>query len=374
MIKLYKRNGTIDMMRLVFAIIIVFLHATQYLLSGMEIFIIGSLGVDFFFIVSGFLMVQSSLKYSGKDVGKETRTFLFKKIYGFMPEVIIAWFIAFVVTEFCRDYANIGIIAKDFLQGVWNITFLQMSGLSGKMEINNVTWYLSAMLLAMLFLFPLLLRNRDIFMNIIAPLVTLFILGYLCKVYQSVLGPEKWVGCCYKGFLRGVAELALGCICWNICQSIKKIDFTRVGRYLLTCMELGCYAFTIYWMWGHRASEMDFIIILMMAVAVTISFSGKSCTKDWFPGQNFAYCAKLSLYIYLGHLCWAKNVSKIFSDSTDNELLVIYLILTTFSVLLIHFVSKLLRWVMGNKQNQIKSLFIKNTGGHKNRPERVYVF
>ena len=105
---MYKRNGTIDMMRVVFSIIIVFLHATQNFLSGIEIFRIGSLGVDFFFIVSGFLMAQSSLKYSGKSIGKETWDFLIRKISGFLPEVVIAWFIAFVVTEMGRENVNAG--------------------------------------------------------------------------------------------------------------------------------------------------------------------------------------------------------------------------------------------------------------------------
>lgn len=119
---MYKRNGTIDMMRVVFSIIIVFLHATQNFLSGIEIFRIGSLGVDFFFIVSGFLMAQSSLKYSGKSIGKETWDFLIRKISGFLPEVVIAWFIAFVVTEMGRENVNAGMIAKDFCRGsgIWH--------------------------------------------------------------------------------------------------------------------------------------------------------------------------------------------------------------------------------------------------------------
>ena len=355
---MYKRNGTIDVMRVVFAIIIVFLHATQTFLTEFDIFRIGSLGVDFFFIVSGFLMAQSSLKYSGKDIGKETRTYIMKKIGSFMPEVTVAWFIAFAVTELCREYVNIGMIAKDFMQGIWNIIFLQMSGLQGKTPINDVTWYLSAMILAMLLLFPLLIKNRDIFMNIMAPLVTVFILGYLCKRYNKVISPKEWVGFCYKGFLRGLAELALGCICWDICQNISKVDFTKLGAYFLTCLEAGCYLFSIYWMWGHRGSEMDFVIILMLAVAVTVSFSGKSCTYTWFSNEKYSVCGKLSLYIYLGHFCWADNIAVIFPKNTEKELLIIYVFLIAFTVLAIHIVSGILRSIIENRWKHIIRLFV----------------
>lgn len=43
------------------------------------------------------------------------------------------------------------------------MAFLGMSGLKGKLDINGVTWYLSAMILAMLILFPLLSGTGDLF-------------------------------------------------------------------------------------------------------------------------------------------------------------------------------------------------------------------
>lgn len=69
-----------------------------------------------------------------------------------------------------------------------------------------------------------------------------------------------------------------------------------------------------------------------------------------------------SMSIYLGHNCWAKAIAKIFPDCTDNELLIYYLFLTVCSVLLIHVVSKYLRWVIENKWIRIRAIFI-NTGG-----------
>ncbi len=354
-----KRNGIIDMMRVVYAIIIVFLHATQCFLENLEIFSIGSLGVDFFFIVSGFLMAQSALKYHGKSIGTETWNFVLSKIGNFMPEAVTAWFIAFIVTESCREYLNIGMVAKDLLQGIWNIAFLQMTGLSGKTNINGVTWYLSAMILAMFLLFPILIRRRALFMNLIAPVVCVFIFGYLCKVYNMVVSPNEWNGLCYKGLLRAIAELSLGCICWSVCQRIRKLNFTKLGVSALTCMEMFCYALSVYWMWGHRGSKMDFVIVLMIALAVTISFSGKSSTYVWFSDERYAlFCSRFSLYIYLGHLCWAKHMLVIFPSKSESELLAIYLFLIMCTVLVIHIFSKMIRWFMRNKWTGIERLFV----------------
>ena len=80
-----KRNGRIDFLRFVFALIIV-LHHTRYLL-GYEhtIFIGGSLGVEFFFLVSGYLLVATVERVAEQNhlagsLGTETLIFLQRKV------------------------------------------------------------------------------------------------------------------------------------------------------------------------------------------------------------------------------------------------------------------------------------------------------
>ena len=51
-----------------------------------------------------------------------------------------------------------------------------MSGMAGY-RVNTVTWYISAMILAMLILYPLLIKYKDTFFFIIAPCLSIFLLG-----------------------------------------------------------------------------------------------------------------------------------------------------------------------------------------------------
>lgn len=358
-----KRNRTIDVMRLLFSIIIVLFHSKSFL-SEFRPFSGGFLAVEFYFLVSGFLMAQSSLKYEGNNIGNETKEFIMKKAGSVFPEMAVAWVIGFIITEWNREYINIGLLAKDFLIGLLDMTFLRSSGLRG-IGINSVVWYLSAVILSMMILFPLLIKNRNVFMNILAPLIAIFLLGYLCKTYGTINSPSKWTGLFYKGFLRGMAEIALGCVCWEKSQSIKRVEFTSLGKYILTGIEIGCYIFSIYWMWGHTTSKMDFIILALLAIAITISFSEKSFTYDWFLSEKYAFCGKLSLYIYLGHGYWASNLIKIFPEMTEKQFLVTYIFLVIVTVLVIHIISKWIRWQFHHKEEGVLKWFVNISGGRQ---------
>lgn len=98
-----KRNSAIDILRLVFAIIILLYHSNVVISgSGLGIFKYGYIGVEFFFIVSGWLLMsyvdkKESLRRLVTPVGKETVTYVFGKIKKIYPYYFSAFVIAFIV-------------------------------------------------------------------------------------------------------------------------------------------------------------------------------------------------------------------------------------------------------------------------------------
>lgn len=96
-----QRNGTVDFLKFIFAVLIVMFHSKN-LATGVEesYFIGGSIGVDFFFLVSGFFLASSALKkpyLNEKSLGEDTFEFMKHKIAGLMPNYYVAWTIAFAV-------------------------------------------------------------------------------------------------------------------------------------------------------------------------------------------------------------------------------------------------------------------------------------
>lgn len=164
------RNGKIDFLRLLFAFIIV-LHHTRYLLGDDHcIFLGGSLSVEFFFFVSGCLMAASADrkmkaagaagKTSGKTpasaegLGTETAHFLKKKLSAVFADFLTAWIIGFFFVAAAEKLSLRG-MAGLFVRDFFELGFLKMSGLyiGG---LDGVVWYVSAMLLSMAVLYPLL--------------------------------------------------------------------------------------------------------------------------------------------------------------------------------------------------------------------------
>ncbi len=90
-----KRNGEIDFLRFLFASIILLHHSSLVLCDEIWLFLGGSLAVEFFFLVSGYLLMASVVKANQKTkpstmLGTETSDLLLRKIQSIIPE----WFIA----------------------------------------------------------------------------------------------------------------------------------------------------------------------------------------------------------------------------------------------------------------------------------------
>lgn len=164
------RNGAIDFWKFVFSIMVVQFHSSNLTEVKNTPFVGAAIAVEFFFLVSGYLMAASISRYREEDimVGRDSRNFMLHKIKGLCPEIFIAWTIGFVVQHIAKKNVSPASLVKDLMTGVWDMFFLRESGLEG-FKANPAAWYISAMLLAMLVLVPLFFKNRDVFINVWAP-------------------------------------------------------------------------------------------------------------------------------------------------------------------------------------------------------------
>jgi len=245
------KNGKIEFLRFLFSIIII-IHHSRYLIGNEEcMFLGGSFAVEFFFIVSGYLMMASIDKKelfnnSIIDLGKETGIFILKKVKTLYPDVLIAWIIAGVFVSYVKDYSFFSML-KLFLNSIFEVTFINMTGLS-IMTLNGVVWYISSMLLCMTILYPLLRKYRDMMVYVVLPLCILLMFGYLCHEYGAPRKPTQWIGITYKGNIRAFAEISLGVICYHIVTKFSNISFSNLGRVALSVLEISCYAIIILYM------------------------------------------------------------------------------------------------------------------------------
>ena len=367
-----QHNVTIDFLRFLFSVIVV-LHHSRYVLGDDNCYFLGgSLAVEFFFFVSGYLLLVGADKAGRKNnagyllpggvdmagrteaagletkgvgvgttgigrkttgidgettgiggemtgIGSETLHFILHKIRSFLPEFLIAWWIGFVLIGVVRQYGVLDYL-KAFGNDFWELTLVKMSGLFTH-GIDGAMWYLSAMLLGMAILYPLLRTKRDLMTHLVCPLLALFLYGYLCQAEGHPRDPIVWLGLCYKGLVRAIAGLCTGVV---ICVAVRRLKrfspsgLTKTGNALAIGAQLLCLLLTIRYMAEQEPSEYDYIYMFLLMVLVLISFSGFGLESVLGNSQRLhllsAFLGKYSLSLYLGHLYFAQHVNELLPE------------------------------------------------------------
>ncbi len=356
-----KRNGAIDFWRFIFSLVIVSFHTFHYeSINGIQPFIGGNSSVEFFFLVSGFLMAQSADRVTdAKDrLGAETARFMTRKIKGLYPEFAVAWVMAFIVMHLAEKTFSLTSIVKDFLTGLWELCLLRMSGLAGY-RANVVTWYISAMILAMLVLYPLLIKYKDTFFVIAAPCISIFLLGYMYQVFGNLNGGTAWEGFYYRGLMRAFADLSLGCIAWKLCQAIKKYEYTRLARTIFSIIELGGYLFCLFLMSGRVSPDMSFVLLMVFFICVPITFSHAAVTAGLFDNRLCYFLGKASFSLYIGHIFWVKSLEALFPSFTLKQRLAVLFACLVLTVITIMKLSDYIRKTAPSAISSVKKLMIR---------------
>ena len=384
-----QHNVTIDFLRFLFSVIVV-LHHSRYVLGDDNCYFLGgSLAVEFFFFVSGYLLLVGADKAGRKNgagyllpggvdmagrkngagyllsggadmvgrtevagletkgvgagttgiggkttgigaeatgiggeangIGSETLHFILHKIRSFLPEFLIAWWIGFVLIGVVRQYGVLDYL-KAFGNDFWELTLVKMSGLFTH-GIDGAMWYLSAMLLGMAFLYPLLRTKRDLMTHLVCPLLALFLYGYLCQAEGHPRDPVVWLGLCYKGLVRAVAGLCTGVV---ICMAVRRLKrfspsgLTKTGNALVIGAQLLCLLLTIRYMAEQEPSEYDYFYMFLLMLLVLLSFAGFGLESVLGNSQRLhllsAFLGKYSLSLYLGHLYFAQHVNELLPE------------------------------------------------------------
>ena len=225
-----NRNGDIELWRFLFCVAIVIFHFGSTVAPELPLFRTGRIGVEFFFLVSGFLMAKNAEKTRNNAMisnanlqgggGKVSLEYVLGRWKRFYPEVVISYFFAFILFQVRKMELNIWIMIQKLFLSLFQIILVYMSGLNAY-NVNGVTWYLSALLLSSMILFPLLLSHKDLFINIIAPLLALFCMGYYMVNYGTLTGhATDYRFIFYTGMIRAIGEMSLGCSCYSICEKL----------------------------------------------------------------------------------------------------------------------------------------------------------
>lgn len=293
--------GEIDFWKFICCITIVIHHSFQ-IFGGRVYMGAGSMCVEFFFIVSGFLTASSvarkNQQFEKDKIGTQTVNFLFHKIKGFILYYIFASAICLAV-QIITDGAKNTILSESFPLSIVDFLLLNSSGLPHR-YIFSASWYLSAMILGLAVIYPIMRKNRDLFVNIIAPLAAIALYSVMLNKDGYIGDPDKWYYIVTKGFLRSIAGLCLGSTAYALCERIKKTEKKRFSGILFSLLEIAAMAFAVTAMHDEK-NNLTPVVIFSFFVCVVISASNMSAAAPFFRRPAAVLLGKLSMTVYLCH-------------------------------------------------------------------------
>lgn len=358
------KAGKIEFYRFIFSIIIVLFHSVEHFQYHNNIlftnsfrftfFAHGAIGVEFFFIVSGFLLALSIDKKDKRKkevdestIIKETYETLGKKIKSIFPQHIVAFIISFICAVLYRKY-NIQEIIRCLVGSIPQFFFLQGFGIKvNDLYTNNPEWYISAMLIGVILLYPVLRKNYEKYSKYYAPIIGLIVLGYLNSTFGKISTTLVWNDFFVSGTLRAIGMMSFGVFSYEV---VKFID-TKYKKESLTLffIENICLILIIMYIISDLSIKYEVIVSLLILMLVTLGFSKKTKFSKLFDNKIVYFLGKISLTIYLTHLPAINLTKAYFSIYPFYQKVILTLIFTALFTII--------TTILGNK---ISKLLYKN--------------
>lgn len=294
-VKRGSRNGMADLMRFVFSLVIVIFHFSVSMQYDIKPFSKGFIGVEFFFLLSGYLLAASlkKISYNKETIFPDVLNFLKKKCTAFLPYHFIIFGSVFVVYELIYRWRP-GVLVKNIINTAPDFFFIQMLGFH-RTNYMKMEWYISAMLIVMAILTPLIIRFRKPMLQYILPITAFVSYGFILNSFSSLDLLFEWTGFCYAGLIRALAGISMGCFIYTITEA-KLLD--KLPRALLILIELGCYVLTLFYAYNSGFEMSKYAVIPFIIIAVMITFT-KKAEISFLNNKVTAFLGKWSLSVYL---------------------------------------------------------------------------
>lgn len=360
-----KRNGMIDLMRFILTCSVVMIHLiTGYLKERIGFLRGGTIAVEFFFVLSGFLLAASADR-ANKDqpLWQATWKTMKGKVCGIWPVWIVALG-ARMVTKIITGNMGLGKIRLMVEESTSGYLMLTQLGLIDNAAIK-FSWYIPVMLLCSLALYPVLFRKRKEFTYTLAPLVTIFGLTYMFKATGSLFTRNVWIGFTWSATVRGLCEMCLGVIAYEASAWMKNRfsgKLTKTGRTLFTVLELGILAYPMYYIITRLRVEVQLGILLGFAAFIAVCFANLSWTGEVIKGRFWGWLGKFSLALYLAQGVPSELLHGFYDSHPDLRMryfILLYFAVAFVAAFMVHYGAQLLIFVSRKVKKRLLKACIK---------------
>lgn len=331
------KNNAIQFWRYIFTCLICVLHfETQYFSGSQPFFRCGYLGVEFFFILSGFFMMKHV------EHSQETAlAYTWGRIKRFYPDLVISWTLLILNLTWINgyDFLEIWNVIKSH---IWEYLLLNSTGITWEM-LNGLTWYISALLIAGYFIYWLLKNKRKTYLEFIAPLLIFLIYSYYAYCGVGIDFHLAWIGITLHSILRALGGMSIGCILYAASKKYEIKKLTSVGTGLISFAEILLLIALGFVLFGRaEKTNTDLLALPIFAMLILIEYQGWSILSKLFNHRIFGFLGNISLIMYINqslimgdYLRWARKTNFIWDT-------IVVLAMITMLAIVIYSMKKIL--------------------------------
>ena len=331
-----KYRPEIDGLRAFAVVAVIINHFNKFVLPG------GYLGVDIFFVISGYVITSSMFKRQSKDFKDFISGFYERRIKRLVPALAVFVIITSLLTSlFVQAPVNSLKTGLASLFGFSNLYLLKEStdyfAQSTDFNVFTHTWSLGVEE-QFYFLFPFLIwfsgfgrqskygsRNLIMVVGIMAINSLIFFL-YLNSVNQPAayfLMPSRFW------------EMAAGCLTFISIHKRKSIRIwlEKVPPFLIIGLIIGVMYLPL------SLSEISTIVVVVLSSILLVSLNSQTLAFKFFTNSNIIYIGLISYSLYLWH--WGVlSISRWTIGVTKFTTIPLIFIIILFSVLSYEFIEK----------------------------------
>lgn len=300
-----QRNAVIDAIRTIFAFIIMMYH---FYSNGKKHFPGGGLGVEVFCVIAGFLffLAYDKRKVASFDIDQRfdyLKSHTARRFLRFLGYSVASYIMIFAVTHIWQNHDITSFKGFcDILAGdIWEIFLVEMGGFNhGIVTRNGAIWTMSSIFLVEFFILGMLVIYGKKYLHFWLPVSVLCGCGWYLNVRQGA--QYVFQGFTTVGNIR--VYLAMSCGIWAVFLYKKLISykFRKLGTASLTLVEMMCYGLDIYACFVRGGAFSPFCVMVLTAIAISITFSRKSYSAIFSEGNKMTdNLGEYSLCLYISH-------------------------------------------------------------------------
>ncbi|MDR1589454.1 MAG: acyltransferase family protein [Oscillospiraceae bacterium] len=311
-----RKNGAIEFWRYAFAVFAALYHFEKvyemmpWMASVRRVASVGFIGVEFFFILAGFLIAETDKRrvlagaperMSFADAGREAWDYARSRIKTVYPTLAAV----LIIFSLILRSGGLAERLRDFMNLEWEALILGGTSFAwGDPESPAlfliVSWFLTDLIISGFFITLFIRMRRDV-MRVIAPFAAILLYSLFGhKSFDLYLGHELY-GFLSGGMVRSLAGMFLGLTANILYTKLAAANLGAVKRALLSLVEI----YAIYRLfslgWNQEIGVDNYRILVYIPVIIIFAFTSKTAVSRILDNPVSRLLGGVSLAVYLFH-------------------------------------------------------------------------